>query len=337
MNTIRFALLSLLAVLGTLAGVRPAQADTSTFTLHKAMDTGGTSHLAMTYLVPKGWKADDIVHWDINDRSGPLLMGMTATSADGRYKVQWINQRSFSYPGPDGRGLPAPARPTDSLVDVFKKGHPGVDVDVVTREETPTTSIFKSNPNMQAQAYQCSVVLRYVLNGVPMETKSGYHYDGWEAPHFHTGTWRISDITSITGPQDQFPKAMRLGAVVLSSQRWDPQFSEQYLDVINMLLKETRAAGQAYLDAQFAALRQHFHDLSESNRVAFEAQEAAKDKNTRDFCDYVLDRERYTDGHTEFILPSGYSRAATNGTDYVLTDDPGYRAQGDWHELNKTR
>ena len=40
-------------------------------------------------------------------------------------------------------------------------------------------------------------------------------------------------------------------------------------------------------------------------------------------------------GHTEFILPSGYKRAATNGTDYLLTDNPGYSATGDWRELKK--
>jgi hypothetical protein len=188
---------------------------------------------------------------------------------------------------------------------------------------------------MKPMAALCSVKLRYVENGVPMLTKSGFQYDGWTAPHFHSGVWSISNIVSVSGPENQFPKAMKLGAVVFSSRQWDPQFYQQYQEVVQMLLQQTQREGQAYLDAQFAALRQHFHDLSVSNRAAFEAQLAAKDRSTRNFCDYVLDRERYTDGNTVFILPSGYNRAATNGQDYLLTSDPTYSPGGDWHELKK--
>jgi hypothetical protein len=171
-----------------------------------------------------------------------------------------------------------------------------------------------------------------------MLTKSGFNYDSFELGHiaqFSNGLWTLNNITSVTGPESDFPKTMKMSAVTLSSRQWDPQFYQQYQEVCFMLVKQIQAEGQAQLDAQFAALRQHFHDLSASNMQAFKEQMAAKDKSTRNFCDYVLDQSRYTDGHTEFIMPSGYKHAATNGTDFIVTDEPGYSAAGDWRELKK--
>jgi hypothetical protein len=171
-----------------------------------------------------------------------------------------------------------------------------------------------------------------------MLTKSGFNFDSYEVgsnPAFTTGLWTIGNIVSITAPEAEFPRAMKQAVVVLSSRQWDPQFYQQYQEICYMIVHQIQQEGQAYLDAQFAALRQHFHDLSESNMQSFKDQMAAKDKSTRNFCDYVLDRSRYTDGHTEFIVPSGYNRAATNGTDVILTNEPGYSATGDWRELKK--
>ena len=334
MTTIRLTFVLLLVMLFLQTG-GIASADTATFTLHKAMDPGSTPHLAVSYLIPKGWKASDTVDWDIAHRNAPLTLSFVDTSPDGKFIVRWLNSHAFMYSG--NQGQTPPEHPSDVLVNVFKATHPGVDVDVIDRQETPTASIFKTSPQIESQAWICTVKMRYTLNGVLMLTKSGFKYDSYTAPRFHTGAWFVNDVTGITGPEAQFPKAEKLAAVVLSSRQWDPQFFEQYVEVMKWLIKQNQDEGQAYLNAQAAALQQHFHDLSESNRAAFEAQEAAKDENTRQFCDYVLDRERYTDGHTQFILPSGYKRAATNGTDYVVTDDPDYSPSGDWHELKQVK
>jgi hypothetical protein len=337
----------LAAIVGLGALCATAYADTATFSRHEARDPNGANHLAISYLIPKGWKATDTVQWNLQQRNAPLMISTVTTSPDDRFVVRWINRVAFSY-GHQGNkgtiGKDPPEHPTDLLIEVFKSGHPGVEVEVVDRQETPANSIFKANESnpvpqtWKSRALTCSVKLRYVVNGVPMLTKSGFNFDGYDMgrdPRFSNGMWSLFNITSITGPEAEFPKAMRLAAVVLSSRQWDPQFFQQYQEVVIMILKQTQREGQEYLDAQFAAMRQHFHDLSSSNMEAFKAEMAAKDKNTRNFCDYVLDRERYTDGHTEFIMPSGYNRAATNGSDYLLTNDPSYSPSGDWHELKK--
>ncbi len=311
------------------------------FSLHKALDTNGSDHLALSYLIPKGWKATDSITWNLQQRNTPLTISTVSTSPDGRFIVRWLNTVGFGFTHLGNQGLKGkepPEHPTDLLIDVFKKGHPGVEVEVADRQEVAVPSIFKVTEATKSFAFTCSVKMRYVIDGVPMLTKSGCHLDGYENgrdPRFSLGNWTISNIISITGPEAEFPKAMKLAAVVLSSRQWDPQFYQQYQEICIMILKEIQREGQARLDAQFAALRQHYRDLSISNREAFNAQMAARDKSTRNVCDYVLDRDRYTDGHTEFILPSGYSRAITNGSDYVLTNDVRVGAGGDWHELKK--
>ena len=308
-------------------------ADTATFTRHTAMDTGPTRHAAVSYLLPKGWKAEDAVHWDISHRSAPLTLSFVDTSSDGKYAIRWINTQAFSYGG--GQGQAPPDNPTDLIVTVFQNGHPGVDVSVVNRQETPTASEFKATAMEVPKAEICSVTMRYVLDGVPMETKSGFHFDGYSVPRFRSGLWTLSNITSVTGPQSAFPKAMKLGGIVLSSRQWNPQFFEQYREIVFWLLKQARDEGQAYLNAQFAAMRRNYADLSNSNRSAFEAQEAAKDKNTQEFCDYVLDQQRYSDGTTEFILPSGYKNAATDGTNFEVSDDPNFQPGKGYRPLTK--
>jgi len=333
----------LAAIVGAGVMCLAATAETAKFAVHKAMDSGDTQHVAISYLIPTGWKATDTIVWNVQQRMAPLSISTVTASPDGSFIVRWVNTAAFgfSHLGNQGaKGTPPPEHPTDLLVDTFKRGHPGVEVEVVERKETPAVSQFKETQTQTSKprALTCSVKLRYTVNGVPMLTKSGFDFDGYELgrdPRFSTGLWTLHNITSISGPEAEFPKAMKLGLVVLSSRQWDPQFFEQYQEICYMIVQQIQKEGQAYLDAQFAALRQHFHDLSASNKEAFQQQIAAKDRNTRNFCDYVLDRSRYTDGHTEFIMPSGYNRAATNGSDYILTNDPSFRLDGDWHELKK--
>ena len=69
--------------------------------------------------------------------------------------------------------------------------------------------------------------------------------------------------------------------------------------------------------------------------AAFKEQMAAKDKSTRNFCDYVLDRQRMTDGKSEVIVPSGFSHAVSNGSEVILSNDPISTTGTGYHELKK--
>lgn len=320
------------------------RADTVKFTLHKATDTNNAHHVAFTYLIPKSWTVTDNIVWNLMQRSAPMQFSFSTASEDKRFALSFLNTRVFDYTlrgGKGDQGKAPPEHPTDVIIDNFKSAHPGVEVNVLERLETPATSKFKAIV-ITSRALRCSVKLRFEQDGVPMLMKAGFDFDGYEvgttwgrAHGFSNGVWTMSNLTYIRGPETEFPKAMKLAAVSLSSRQWDPQFFQQYQEVCHMLVQQMQHENQIRLDAEFKRMQQQYHDLSRSNMVEFNAQQAAKDKNTRTFCDYVLDQSRYSDGHTTFILPSGYNRAATNGSDYLLTNDASYSAGGNWHELKK--
>ena len=337
----RWAELALVLLTGSLA----AGADTAAFVLHQAVDVKGTGRTALTYLLPKDWTATDSVTWDLAQRTVPMQYKIHATSPDGQFVVHYLNETVNSYsiqPNHLVQGKAPPKDPTDLLVDFFKSTHAGLNVEILDRQSTPATSRFPSDPTSHSLALTCSVKLRYTVNGVTMLTKSGFDFDSynlgtpWGREHgFINGSWYLINVTSISAPEEQFPEAMRRAAVLLSSRSYDPTFFQQYMEVCQMMLTEMQRENQARLDAQFKSIMSNFQNLSERNRQKFNEQMAAKDQHTRAFCDYVLDRHHFSDGATEFILPSGFTHAVTNGAEYVMTDDPNFRAAGNWRELRR--
>jgi len=329
--------------IGILFAAAPAQ--NATFTLHKVMDSGDSRHVAMTYLIPKGWKGDDSLNWSVARRTAPLEYTVAASSPDKRFNIQYLNAIVFNYshtPDKGYQGKNPPPQPTDVVIGAFKSGHPGVAFEIVDRQETPTTSVFKSSGVNITNALKCSVKLRFTANGVSMLWKTGFDYDSyqsgtpWGLAHGYVdGYWQLTNLTSISGPEAEFSKAMKLAGVTLSSRRFDPQFFQQYLEIVQMILNEFQRENQERIDAQLQQLRARWHDLDTRGRAAFDAQEANKDRFTRDMCDFALDQERYTDGSTQFIMPSGYNRAITNGDEYILTNDRNFSPGGNWHDLQK--
>ena len=326
-----------LASLSAMAG-----AESTMFSVHKVFDTNGTNHVAYTYLLPKGWQADDQLAWNLGQRTAPMQFISSATSADGRFVVRFRNVAYNWYTRTSNignKGEIPPEHPTDIAIDAFKKNHPGAEVEVVDREEKPVTSMFKPMATQITRALNCSVKLRSTLNGTVTLTKVAFNFDGydsgttWGRAHgFSNGEWYLTNWSIIGGPEAEFPKALRLGAVTLSSMRFDPEFFQQYIEVCQMLTQQIAQEGQERLDI----LRKSYHPISSFNKEKWDEQEAAKDRFTRDMCDYALDRQRFTDGSTQFIVPTGYSYAAKNDKgDFIVTNDPTYNRFKDWQELQK--
>jgi hypothetical protein len=321
-----------------------ARADTSTFSLHKVLDTNGTNHVALTYLLPKGWQANDQLVWNLFQRTAPMQFVTTAASPDGHFSVKFRNVAYYWYTRTSNignKGDIPPEHPTDIAIDSFKKNHPGAQVEILDRQETPTASIFKPMPTQETRALKCSVKIRASVNGVPMITKIAFNFDGydsgttWGRAHgFSNGEWYLTNWSGITGPEAEFSKALRLGAVTLSSTRFDPEFFQQYLEVCQMLTNQIAQQGQERLEI----LRKSYHPISGFNKEKFDDQMAAKDRFTRDMCDYASDQERFTDGSTQFIVPNGYSYAGKNDSgEFILSNDPSYNKFKDWQELQKVR
>jgi len=327
---------------GLFGAAYAAGADSSVFNIHKVMDTNGSGHVALTYLLPKGWKTDDNLVWNLMQQTTPLQFITSASSPDGQYSVKYRNIYHAWYTRTSNignKGEPAPDSPTEYAVQLFEKGHPGAQVEVADRQEKPIASMFKPMATQTTKSLACSVKLRYTSNGTSMMAKVAFRYDGydsgtaWGKSHgFSNGEWYLMDWSIVTGPESQFPKALRIGAVSLSSEHFDPAFFQQYMEVCAALTQQIAAEGAERLEI----IRKSYHPINSFNKQKFDEQEAAKDRFTRAMCDYASDQQRFTDGKTQFIVPIGYKYAGVkdNG-DVIVTDDPTYNKYKEWQEMNR--
>ena len=318
---------------GTLFACLAYPKDTTRFTLDKVMDNSGTNHLALMYLIPKGWNANDKVSWDLSRRTAPVEFVLSASSPDNRISFSYLNELAFSFtrtPNVGNSGTLPPSQLTDFVLNVSKRNHPGVAVEIVDRQETPVASSFRNTAVMTGRAAKCLLKIRYVQGGVRMIMKAGFDFDGYEsgtawgrAHGFTNGDWYMSNVAQIIGPESEFTKAMKLAAVAFSSSQFDPVFVKKCQQVTGQIVGDMIGDGWARINAN-----------SENQQRALHDKWAANDKFTRDMCDYVKDQERYTDGKTQFIMPIGYNRALTNGTEFLMTNDPGSPGP-EWTDLKK--
>ena len=331
----------LIVTLAALAVGHSVFGDSTQFAKHSLPDNNGTGHAAVTYLLAKGWKTDDQLVWNLMQRTAPLQFITSATSADGKFAVRYRNVQYQWYTRTaqlGNKGTPAPEHPTEYALELFKKAHPG-EVEVVDHQEKPVTSMFKPMATQTTVALDCSLKVRFTDGGTPMMAKIAFRYDGydsgttWGRAHgYSNGEWYLMDWSVISGPEAEFSKALRIGAVTLSSEHFDPEFFQQYLEVIAFLTQQIAEDGQKRLDE----LRASYHPLSSFNKQKFDEMEHRKDLFTRDMCDYVSDQQRFSDGSTQFIVPTGYSYAGEkeNG-DVILTNDPTYNRFKEWQEMRK--
>ncbi|HWD39713.1 MAG TPA: hypothetical protein VG944_12755 [Fimbriimonas sp.] len=313
------------------------------------MDSQGTGKLGLTYLAPKGWITNDRIDWNFQRRLAPMICYLDCKSSDSAMEVFYTNSYGSRYSRNfDGSmtGQAPPEKPSDILIGQFQRTHPGIRFDVVSQEDKPVKSIFPEMASTGAQSvgFNSSVKLRFDHNGVPSLFKAQLRFDGSQSASMglngsssYNGIWLIQDGMSVVGPESKFPEAMRIAGVVFSSRRLDPHFFQAYADAAEAIIKQGAQETADYVSSIRQKMAESYQSgLREDRQRDFKQQMAAKDQHSRDFCDYLLDRERYTDGQTEFILPSGYNRAISNGAGtYVVTNDASYKPTGEWHELGK--
>jgi hypothetical protein len=337
-----------LAAVWLLAVSSALGAESYRFSVHKAMDDSITQHIAGSYLIPKGWKAVDTIKWNLMQQDAPLMVAFVVTSPDDRFAINYVNSiprwytRLPASSAAKSAGTQQPQQPTDVVLDNFKNNHPGIEVQILNRKEVPIPSIFKPAATMETRSLRCTLKLGYTKDGVPTETMFGFDYQAddfgtlWGRQHgFSNGRWYMNNVVSITGPQAEFEKAMKLAVVTVSSQREDPVFYEFYQEICNMLAQQMIQATNEKLKAAFDHMQEYFKDMSERTKEQFAQQQLSKDDSTRGMCDFALDRSRWTDGQNVFLTPNTVDHVVTNGSEIILQTGPQYQEPGHWEDMKK--
>ena len=222
---------------------------------HKVMDTKGSGGLAMTYNIPEGWTPSDILYWNLNVRMNPMSYSIGAASKDSREWATYLSELAYQFSGGGYGGVNGkapPNLPSDFLLQNFQSMHPGIQPDIVDREDNPTQFPYTpAAPNIQTRAYHSVLAVRFTgPGGQHMMQKFATDFYGYVQPTgggMYQGSWVVSGVTTITGPEDQIDQVEAIGQKIFHSARFDPEFLSRYKQVCNLLLARTKAENAAAL------------------------------------------------------------------------------------------
>jgi hypothetical protein len=319
-------------------------------TLHKVMDPEGTGKLACTYLLPDGWTAQDQIKWFPQNLLTPVIGASVMKSADGLVELDTMSGAnfSFSHSPPGDTGIMPPKRTTDFLISAWKKDHPGVNFEVLDRQDTPVDT--SSTPTPQGSSLHATrgvVKLRFKKGGQVLVTKSQARIDVFQTDPMETGMgiayeggWLVTSAYAVTAPEDQLDAAMKLSGIVLTSVRTDPHFYNTVVQVQQMQQQAFKAQ-QGQIAEISHIISQTNDQISDTIMGSYNTSQAAEQKEVTGFDDYIRGVDKYQTGDGPVDLPSGYAHAFSDDNGhYIVTDnhlyDPNVGNTGpNWHELQR--
>jgi hypothetical protein len=355
--------ISLVAGLGALLAARAiggAQAHSKGHgiqcSLCKVQDSERTNLICYTYLLPQGWHPENKVTWP-----GQLpSVNLKAQSADGTYMVDRVDPFNIAYSG--GTNIPTAGLHIDGALDFLHKfidqmQQKGIWSNVQVVDESshplPLTPMQQSSqqtpfPNTTAtfihesgfikvtfekNGKQESSSLGTVITGRTSHMEQKMPYGGATFVRDFDG-WTVGPTVVVMTSANPSPAKVKETQIVLSTMRSTPDWN---LKCAEIALRSAQQ-GLARTEANGAALRAQFARDGERRMANFRDQMGAKDANTRQFCNYILDQQDYKDpsGNT-VTLPSSYKYAYANGQgQYYVTDEPDFDARGtDWRPMSK--
>lgn len=320
-------------------------------TLHKVMDEEGTGKLAFTYLIPDGWTATDKITWIPNDFMTPEVGSSTLKSADGLIELYsasgvWTNY-GHSPTGDYGQGPPKSV--ADILLQEFKDKHPGVEFEILTKDDRIVDSLLGAAPP-QGSNYGLKGVLkvRFTQDGKTFLTKAQARMDGMEMTPQATaiggtiseGGWRITETLAVTAPEDKMDEALKIVGIILTSSRLDPHFFNTVVQA-QKIISDNFYSQQRQIAQISQIISQTNDEISDTIMSSYHSGQAAEDKEISGFDDYIRGVDKYQDTDAPVDLPSGYAHAfADNNGHYIVTDQHGFDPNvggdgGTWRELQK--
>ena len=332
--------------------------------LEQVKDTQRSGLVAFTYLLPKGWSAQNSLSWNAN---GVYQAEFIAETADHQYGVDQLEPINMVYTAatgmaPKGLRLTHATDFLDALVGRIRQQGKATNIKVVeqfntTLPETATQKLMASGKmygNMSQRTFNEAgyAKITFEMGGVEETASLGTSVMGWMMQNnmvtgvgrtqstfnTETGTYVVGPTLLVVAPAQASPARVKEGQIIASSVRMTPQFTSF---VIKLALQMSEAGAQAARE-NGKRLQQDMEDRREKSMADFRTHMAEKDANTHDFCNYILDRQDFKSANgTVVTMPSAYSHAWSNGSgEYVLTNDPTYDPRGtgagDWQKMQRT-
>jgi hypothetical protein len=326
-------------------------------------------------LVPKDWNFSGGITWNFNKYPPEPYTNFTVTSPDGGSVIQQFphmnmyasqdpqSQYSFAQMGAT---IMQPMGAIDFLQRVFiPQARQGAsDVKVLETQPLPglaqqalavqnlTLQIFGQispfNFQFETRADSGRVKIEYTQNGrrVLEDFTCTINYFITNMPtlsgmYSQNVSWTPT-VTSFRAPAEEMPDKIRLFQISIYSRYDNPVFNVSFTRLCALITRENLRQQQAI----FARYQQIRQTLQETNDIIWETyknRSAAQDRMFENYSQALRGVETYVDpvNNWNVELPTGYSNAWTNGTDYAFSESPSFNPNtvlsGDWRQMGKKR
>lgn len=326
-------------------------------------------------LVPKDWVFNGGITWNFNKYPPEPYTNFTVTSPDGNSVIEsFAHLNMFWSPDPmlqssyaqSGYSIMQPMSAGDFLQRLFiPQARQGLgDIKVLETQQLPelarhalgianlTLNLFgQISPfkfPYQTNADSARVKVEYTRGGrkviedftatvnymiIPTPTMSG--------AYVQAVTWNPT-VFSFRAPAEEMPRQVRLFQISIYSRYDNPVFNVSFTRLCALITRENLRQQQAI----FARYRQIRQTLQETDDIIWETyknRSAAQDRMFENYSQALRGVDTYVDpvNNWNVELPTGYSNAWTNGTDYVFSENPSFNPNtvlsGDWRQMGRKR
>lgn len=320
-------------------------ADVLKLVKHEVIDKEGTGLVASTYLLPSDWTEQTRLYWEYGDATLPIRLKGTMQSASGDMGIQiFPDVRAVWSSGPTGTsGYQPPRDIISGMKDLIAVERKGKNIQYVDQK-----IINNANQNTAQghQTYQAGVIrIEYPENGKSIEEEFYGNINITTAimpsayGNMTSVVWAASGLSACKAEKGKLEACRKIAETVMTSSRITKPFLNRLLQIIQLLSDQVYA--QIYAAGQISRIISQTNDQMIANIDAtYKQTQAAAEKSSNQFSDYMRGVDRYDEGGTEVQLPSGYSNAWVNDKgEYLLSSSPGYNPStdfyGNWKELRK--
>jgi hypothetical protein len=352
-----------------------AQDQMLAFRKHIVIDRNGFGYEAFRLLVPKGWHFKGGVSWDYNKFPAEVSTAFTITSPDGGSVLEqfphinlfWSQDQSmqFSY-SRAGMEILQPMGAVEFVKNFFipRFRSKVSSLKIIQTQDLPelaqqTRDLAQLQLNIfgQISPFQFAYELRADAGRLKMEYSLGGNkivedvtvavtYMISYMPAMYGGSvqgisW-IPIVTSFRAPEKQIDNRIKIFKIITDSRKDNPVWAENCLKLSATVTRDQLRHQRAI----FNRMQQISRTQSEIGDMIMDSYQKRNDAYDRIFDNYsqaIRGVDSYADpiNNWKIELPAGYDNAWTNGSDYIISDDPGFNpnvgsTQG-WQRMSRQR
>ena len=342
------------------------------FRYHAVDDQQGFAYELYRMLVPKDWTFAGGIAWDFAKIPPEANLAFTVASPDGLSVIEksgpmtflWSQDQNMVYTyAQAGTPVMQPLGAVEFLQNVYiprARSNCG-ELKVVETQPLPDLArhmlaagnaqlnvfhqISPPKSPVETRADSARVKVEYVWNGRRMAedfTCTINYVIAYAASMYGSVAvinW-VPQVESFRAPAEEMASKVRLFQVMLYSRVDNPLWTVNNIRLAAVINREALRHQQAVF-ARLQQIRQTMTETSDIINQTMANRSAAQDRMFEKYSQALRGVDTYVDpvNNRNIDLPSGYGNVWTNGSDYILSDSPGYNPNagsgGNWTQMNR--